>query len=54
MAHSVAAVPMDLIILVVYIICMTYIIAQAISSLDNQTKFVADVKDFEKQLEGKN
>lgn len=44
---------MDLIILVVYIICMTYIIAQAISSLDNQTKFVADAKSFEQQLEGK-
>lgn len=44
---------MDLIILVVYIICMTYIIAQAISSLDNQTKFVADTSFFETQLEGK-
>jgi hypothetical protein len=44
---------MDLIILVVYIICMTYIIAQAIISLDNQTKFVADTKFFEAQLEEK-
>jgi len=44
---------MDLIILVVYIICMTYVIAQAISSLDNQTKFVADAKAFEKHLEGR-
>jgi hypothetical protein len=44
---------MDLIILVVYIICMTYIISQAIFSLDNQTKFVADTKFFEAQLEEK-
>lgn len=44
---------MDLIILVVYIICMTYIIAQAIFSLDNQTQFKADAKFFETQLEGK-
>ncbi|MBW4515202.1 MAG: hypothetical protein KME11_08250 [Timaviella obliquedivisa GSE-PSE-MK23-08B] len=44
---------MDLIILVVYIICMTYIIAQAIFSLDNQTKFVAEAKFFEAQLEEK-
>jgi hypothetical protein len=44
---------MDLIILVVYIICMTYIISQAIFSLDNQTKFVAETKFFEAQLEEK-
>ncbi len=44
---------MDLIILVVYIICMTYIISQAIFSLDNQTKFVAEAKFFEAQLEEK-
>jgi hypothetical protein len=44
---------MDLLILVVYIICMAYVIAQAIRSLDNQTKFVADAKVFEKQLEEK-
>jgi hypothetical protein len=44
---------MDLIILVVYIICMTYIISQAIFSLDNVTKFVAEAKFFEAQLEEK-
>ena len=44
---------MDLLILVVYIICMAYIIARAISSLDNQTKFAADAKSFEALLEGK-
>jgi hypothetical protein len=44
---------MDLIILVVYIICMTYIIAQAIFSLDNQTKFVTETKFSEAQLEEK-
>jgi hypothetical protein len=42
---------MDLIILVVYIICVTYVISQAIFSLDNQTKFVADSKYFDAQLE---
>jgi hypothetical protein len=44
---------MDLIILVVYIICMTYVISQAIFSLDNQTKFVADGKFFDAQLADK-
>jgi hypothetical protein len=32
---------------------MTYVISQAIFSLDNQTKFVADTKFFETQLEEK-
>jgi hypothetical protein len=44
---------MDLIILVVYIICVTYVISQAIFSLGDQTKFVADTKDFDKQLSDK-
>jgi hypothetical protein len=44
---------MDLIILVVYIICMTYVISQAIFSLDNQTKLTNDAKFLEEQLEAK-
>jgi hypothetical protein len=44
---------MDLIILVVYIICMTYVISQAIFSLDNQTKIVTDGKFLDTQLEEK-
>jgi hypothetical protein len=44
---------MDLIILVVYIICMTYVISQAIFSLDNQTKIATDAKFLETQLDEK-
>jgi hypothetical protein len=44
---------MDLIILVVYIICMTYVISQAIFSLDNQTQLATDAKFLEEQLEAK-
>jgi hypothetical protein len=44
---------MDLIILVIYIICMTYVISQAIFSLDNQTKVATDAKFLETQLEEK-
>jgi hypothetical protein len=44
---------MDLIILVVYIICMTYVIFQAILSLGDQTKFEADTKSFDAQLADK-
>jgi hypothetical protein len=44
---------MDLIILVVYIICMTYVISQAIFSLDNQTKIVTIGKYLDDQLADK-
>lgn len=43
----------DLIILVIFLICITYVLRLVIESLDKQTRFVFEKKDLEAELDAK-